>query len=103
MNDDDITGIKTTGHYFVSTMLSTAILFAWMGISGACSLCDPAEKGNLAEVTKLIAEGADVNTKASWGWTALHEACDKGHSDIARALIDSGLDAKHPGATALHN
>ena len=48
---------------------------------------------------------ADVNAKTSYGWTALHLAAAKGHTEIVRLLISNKADvnAKTPdGWTALH-
>ena len=38
----------------------------------------------------LLEEGADVHTKDTGGWTALHWACYKRLEDVVKALIDKG-------------
>uniref|UniRef100_K3WAP2 Uncharacterized protein n=1 Tax=Globisporangium ultimum (strain ATCC 200006 / CBS 805.95 / DAOM BR144) TaxID=431595 RepID=K3WAP2_GLOUD len=53
--------------------------------------------GQLEDVARLIALGADVNMIDTTvnRWTPLHEACRGGHTDIARMLLasDAKLDA----------
>ena len=41
---------------------------------------------------KLRAEGVDVDARSRYGATALSFACDKGHLDVARWLIEQGAD-----------
>jgi len=69
-------------------------------------LFQAAKAGDLAEVKRLIAEGADVNAtdgadvnatdgadvKANRVWTALHEAADRGHKKVAELLIEKGAN-----------
>ena len=56
------------------------------------SLHQAAEQGDLAEVKRLIARGADVNMKDETGKTPLHLAAQEGHADIAGLLIASGAN-----------
>ena len=46
------------------------------------------EKGDLAEVRRLLNEGVDVNCTNDIGWTALLEASYYGHVDIVKALLE---------------
>jgi len=46
-----------------------------------------AEAGDIEEARALIAEGADVNAKASVDWTPLHRAADKGQVETASLLL----------------
>lgn len=43
-------------------------------------------------VKALIENGADINIKGYFGYTALHEACRKNNIDIVNILIKNGAD-----------
>lgn len=43
-------------------------------------------------VEALIENGADINIKGHFGYTALHEACRKSNIDIVNILIKNGAD-----------
>ena len=63
------------------------------------------KKVNIAEVKRLIDEGADVNTKGKQGAMALHAAAGWGQTEFALALVKAGadIDAKeNNGGTPLH-
>ena len=51
-----------------------------------------ADNGDVAEVRRLLAAGADVNCKTNRAETALHLAARRGHVDIVRLLLDHGAD-----------
>lgn len=51
-----------------------------------------AERGDAAQVKKLIAEGADVNEKDRMGYTALTWAARNGSMEVAKALIEARAD-----------
>jgi ankyrin repeat protein len=64
-------------------------------------LMQAAHVGDLAEVQRLIAAGADVNAVAEGGWTALMKACynaelKHGFADVAKALVDAGANIEAP-------
>jgi len=59
-------------------------------------LAAAAERGDLARVTALLAQGADVNAPRVDGSTALHAAAHADRLDIAAALLKAGARA---GAT----
>jgi|SRR5687768_15762747 hypothetical protein len=53
---------------------------------------DAARKGDAAAVKKLLDEGVDVNTKFRYNATALFYACDHGHVEVVKVLLDRGAD-----------
>lgn len=61
--------------------------------------------GDLKEVSRLLATGADVNRTDNDGWTPLHYAAALGHKEIVALLIEYGarVDNKNnTGETPLH-
>jgi hypothetical protein len=61
-------------------------------LTKAEQLQEAARKGDAATVRKLIDEGVDVNTKFRYNATALFFACDHGHVEVVKALLDGGAD-----------
>jgi hypothetical protein len=63
-------------------------------------------KGDLALVTSLLDQGADVNAKFRYGTTALFKAAERGHLEIVKLLLARGADVTVKdtfyGATALN-
>lgn len=60
-----------------------------------------AHAGDLAQVQRLLAAGADVNVRDENGWSALMHACynaelKRGFADVVQALIDAGADIEAP-------
>jgi hypothetical protein len=51
-----------------------------------------ARAGDLAKLSALIEEGANVNVKNMWGETALHYAAERGHKEVVELLIAKGAD-----------
>ncbi len=49
-------------------------------------------KGDLAAVKNLLDEGANVNARTRYDSTPLFFACDRGHLEVARLLIERGAD-----------
>lgn len=70
------------------------LLFALPALLKADELGDQllaaTRKGDLASVKQLLDKGADVNTKTRYESTPLFFACDRGHLEIARLLIERG-------------
>jgi hypothetical protein len=51
-----------------------------------------ARKGDAATVKAFLDKGVDVNTKTRYGATALSYACDKGHTEVVRLLLERGAN-----------
>ena len=51
-----------------------------------------ARKGDSAALKALLDKGVNVNVKTRYGATALSYACDKGHVEVVRLLIERGAD-----------
>lgn len=51
-----------------------------------------ARKGDAAAVKGFLDKGVDVNTKTRYGATALSYACDKGHVEVVKLLLERGAD-----------
>ncbi len=58
-----------------------------------------AQAGNLAEVQKAIAAGANVNAMSGNGISAIMYAAGKGHTDVVRFLLKSGANPNLAGTT----
>lgn len=50
--------------------------------------------GNVELMEYLLAEGADADVPDSFGFNAIHGAAFKGHAQIAKMLIEHGVDAE---------
>lgn len=61
-------------------------------LTKAEQLQDAARKGDAATVKRLLDEGVDVNTKFRYNATALFYACDHGHLEVVKVLLDRGAD-----------
>ncbi len=89
-------------------LIITLFLFlnsvAFAGTTENKALLIAAGSGDLAKVSQLISEGADVNYKTLSGDTALIQASTFHHADVISKLIDNGANVKmqrNDGATAL--
>ncbi len=61
-------------------------------LTKAEQLQEAARKGDAATVRKLIEDGVDVNTKFRYNATAIFYACDHGHVDVVKVLLEKGAD-----------
>jgi ankyrin repeat protein len=62
------------------------------GKHGRTALHAAAANGNLPEVRRLIASGADPGAVDADGFTPLHLAAGQFHVDVAAALLEAGAD-----------
>ena len=72
---------------------------------GSTPLMEAAFKGDVAEATRLLKEGADVKATNSYGANAMQLAADTANTDLIRLLLKAGADPQSPnadGETALH-
>jgi outer membrane protein assembly factor BamB len=53
---------------------------------------EAAREGDLTTIKRLHGEGVDVNANTKYGATALAYACDRGHLDVVKYLIEKGAD-----------
>ena len=51
------------------------------------------QRGDAAQATLLLREGADPDAADRSGWTGLHQAADRGDLSLARAFLEAGA---HP-------
>jgi hypothetical protein len=58
----------------------------------ADALWEAARKGDASGVKQLLDAGVDVNAKFRYGATALSYACDRGHLEVVRVLLERGAD-----------
>ncbi|MEY9722791.1 ankyrin repeat domain-containing protein [Sinorhizobium fredii] len=94
---------------FAKVPLVAFILCLCLGIAGgavnAGPLHDAARKGDLDEISQLLSQGVDVNTRDESRETALIEAALSGQTRIAAFLIEANADIEarnDRGFTALH-
>ncbi|GMI85469.1 hypothetical protein HRI_002216200 [Hibiscus trionum] len=69
------------------------------------NLCLAARKGEVRAIQRLIENGAAINGRDQYGWTALHRVSFKGRTDAVKMLIGKGIDINsrdEDGYTALH-
>ncbi|KAH6574004.1 hypothetical protein BASA60_005755 [Batrachochytrium salamandrivorans] len=67
--------------------------------SGRTLLFKYTTRGDLSTCTSLLRAGIDVNLADHAGYTALHEACLDGHTEIVQRMLDYGAGIDSPGGT----
>ena len=77
---------KTTRHYLIGLLGLASLLVASPALAGP--LHDAESRGDLDEVKRLIAEGADVNAKAKNGQTPRSLAIEYGNKYGNKELAD---------------
>lgn len=68
------------------------------------SILGDVKTGNVARVAELIESGADINELTAEGWNALFIAIDNKDNEMAKLLLQKGIDANYEsidGTTAL--
>jgi uncharacterized protein len=61
-----------------------------------------AMQGDVAEVKRLIAAGADIESRNRWDHTPLMLAAARGHLEVAAALLDAGADVDALSKTGVY-
>jgi ankyrin repeat protein len=73
--------------------------------ASANELWEAARRGDAAAVRRILDAGVDVNTPFRYGATALSYACDRGHLEVVRVLLERGarvdVEDSFYGATPL--
>ena len=90
--------IKKAAYVFV-------LLFMTTGAAWGMDIFEAARKGNIGRIEELLANGAGVNQRDNFGFTALHFAAGYGHEAVVTRLIELGAgvnQANKFGFTALH-
>ena len=69
-------------------------------------LLQATEAGDIVQMQALLANGAEVNARNAYGWTALHVAAAGGDPAVIALLLQHGADVhaqSHIGTTPLDN
>ncbi len=81
-------------------MSGVILLLAFAALSRGAepAIVEAARSGNVPQVQKLIAEGADVNARGSNAQTALHEGASACRPDVVRVLLKGGAHSGYRDA-----
>jgi ankyrin repeat protein len=78
--------------------IKTALFMAFLTLTPACrqnvnsELLEVAKNGQTGQVKDLLVSGANVDTQAADGFTALKWAVVRGHTGTVQALLEAGAD-----------
>ncbi len=75
-------------------LVLSILLFSTNLLAGVSGLMVAVEEGNLSEVQKQLASGADINFQDANGNTALIRATNAGNEQIAKYLVKNGADTQ---------
>ena len=92
----------------MALLLALLALWATVAIAGMNKdLIEAASRGNLTEIKRLLAKGADVNAKTTKdGAVPMHFAAYSGRKEVVELLIAKGADVNarsNDGKTPLHS
>ena len=97
-------GIKM--NYVKKIAYVCALFCMTTGAAFGMDIFQAAATGNIGRIKELLANGAGVNQRDNFGFTALHLAASRGHEAVAtRLIIELGADINQqsrPGMAALH-
>ena len=83
---------RTSGCKIRRSTAPVGIEWTWKAGAGPRLLCGAAQSGDIATVREILASGQDPNVAGPYGWTALHSACENGHIEVIRLLVENGAD-----------
>jgi len=90
----------------VRPILLIAVFFLIAALTGCMSIHTAARNGNITEVKKQLAWGANPNSRTFWYLESpLHEAARGGYPEIVKLLLEKGAQVNirnEGGATPLH-
>ncbi len=80
----------------VGEMKKLALVVVLLSMVASCEGITPlmfaAKDGDAIRVSKVIANGANVDETSDYGWTALMFAAHSGHAEVVEVLLDAGAD-----------
>ncbi|MCU0707557.1 MAG: PQQ-binding-like beta-propeller repeat protein [Pirellula sp.] len=83
---------NVTGRMAWACVLASVLFCSRANADDGERLREAARRGDVTAIEGLLAKGIDVNSPSSYGVTPLATACDHGHIEAARLLIDRGAD-----------
>ena len=99
--------VSTVWRKVVGTAAAVAVACSMaLAAAPASPVAEAAQAGDLAEVRRLLKDGADVNAAMGDGTTALHHAAMRGDAEMVQVLVYAGANVRATtrlgGYTALH-